>query len=169
MDYKAMLIELLGLEPEATDEQIQTALTSTSETLGAVESAKKITEGLKSRVTELEGICAGRTADETMATLEKDGYAIASRENLREALIADHDRTVKSIRACKPTVAATAAAAPGADEPIRCRGTPPDGAGSDMKTKREEAIAAARKTNGIRTHAAAVARAQKDHPEYWKQ
>lgn len=54
MDYKAMLLKLLGLPPEATDEQISAACASSPENM----------KQCANRIGELEGLLANRDLDE---------------------------------------------------------------------------------------------------------
>jgi phage I-like protein len=54
MDYKAKMLELLGLPPEATDDQIATALAGT----------KGETTAMNNRITELQDMLANRDLDE---------------------------------------------------------------------------------------------------------
>jgi len=54
MDYKAKMLELLGLPPEATDDQIATALAG----------MKGETAAMNSRITELQDMLANRDLDE---------------------------------------------------------------------------------------------------------
>lgn len=167
MDHKAMLLTVLGLEATATDEQVQASLDAHKTEMAALKSRLETAETtLKSRAETAEKALAERKADDSLAALEKDGYKLTSRDEIRTRLVADHDNTLKTIRAFAPAVNT----APGKDEkggePLRSRGTPPDMA--DRKAQREDAIKAVQEKNGLKSRAAAVARAQREHPELWK-
>jgi hypothetical protein len=103
-------------------------------------------------------------ADATIADLERGGIVIASRDDVRKALIADHDGILRAIRAIKP-------AAP-SGEPLRSRAATraPDAAASEAArdTERETAIQAAARTYNLKSRADAVARAQTERPDLWK-
>ena len=174
MDYKAKLLSLLGLKDDATDADIEKAIESEMVEDEAVESMKKEVTALKTRVLELEAIFSSKRADEAIAGLEKDGFAIASRDDLRSALISDFDVTMKSVRLIKPVVVAAPVAfasnggAPKADEPIRSRGEPPAEGAKSLKCQQDEAIECAKKKYGLKSRAQCVARAIDDNPELFK-
>ena len=167
--YKAMLLKMLGLGEDATDEQIEGACTSTAETMAAVESAKKVTEGLQCRVGELEKIVAERKADDSLAALEKDGYKLTSRDEIRTRLVADHDNTLKTIRAFAPAPAV--ATAPG-NEALRSRGEAPVSAksatASDRENERTKFVDEIKGRFNLKSRATAIAKAQELKPELWK-
>jgi len=161
MDYKAMLIKLLGLPADADDAAIQAALDAAP----AAEAAQaQEAEALKSRATAAETALRALRADATIADLERGGIVIASRDDVRKALIADHDGILRAIRAIKP-------AAP-SGEPLRSRAATraPDAAASEAGRdhERETAIQAATRTYNLKSRADAVARAQLERPDLWK-
>ncbi len=161
MDYKTMLLEHLGLPAEATDEDIASA----AEVLKAKAAEA---EAEKTRADEAETKLAGLEADGEMDKLEDEGYPIASRETLRERLVADRAGTLTAIRALR---IATAAAKPGADEPLRSRAearTPAaDASSPDMATQRAAIVHKIIVRDGLASRAQATARAQHEHPELW--
>lgn len=167
---KALLL-ILALPETATDEELLQAATKFAaeekkepehqEPDEAAGAETDETKALKSRAEKAEKELAGLKADSTLKVLEGEGYKFTSRDKVRERLVADHDNTLALVRLQPPPEAK-----PG--EPLRNRGTPPAGAGADVSAAREEAVAAAQKKYGLKSRAAAVTRAQKDHPELWK-
>jgi hypothetical protein len=159
MDYKAMLIQLLGLPAEADDAAIQAAIDASAQ---ADTDAAAEAEAMKSRLATAEAAISANRADVTIAQFEREGMAIASRDDIRKALIADHDGTLRAIRALRPAAAA-------GSEPLRSRAsaTAPAATGAN-DAAREEAIAAAAKTYNLKSRADAVARAQLSRPDLWK-
>jgi hypothetical protein len=159
MDYKVLLLQLLGLPAEADDAAIQAAIDASAK---ADTDAAAEAEAMKSRLATAEAALAANRADVTIAAFEREGMAIASRDDIRKALIADHDGTLRAIRALRPAAAA-------GSEPLRSRAsaTAPAATGAN-DAAREEAIAAAAKTYNLKSRADAVARAQLSRPDLWK-
>ena len=166
MDYKAMLLELLGLPAEATDEDVSTALASRKEAAVASEAEEaekeKALAALASRAETAEKALAELRADAALDALVRDGYAIASRDTARLALIADHDRTLAAIRAFRPAPKAVG-------EPLRSRrdAATPGGGGSTPAT-RNDAVEAEMRKHNFRRRADAVASAMRAYPDLWK-
>lgn len=165
MDYKAMLLGFLGLPAEATDDEITAALEAKqkADSAAAASATEMIAsrDALRSRAESAETELAGFRADRDIATLEAEGYAIKSRDQVRAAIIAGRDTFLAGIRAMKPTAKA--------DEPLRSRkdaGTP--GAGGSTPATRDEAVAAEQTKHNFRRRADAVASAQRTYPALWK-
>jgi hypothetical protein len=161
MDYKAMLIKILGLPAEADDAAIQAAIDASDK---ADTDAAAEAEAMKSRLATAEAALAANRADVTIAAFEREGMAIASRDDIRKALIADHDGTLRAIRALRPAAAA-------GSEPLRSRASataPAAASTAATDVAREEAIEAAAKTYHLKSRADAVARAQLSRPDLWK-
>jgi threonine dehydrogenase-like Zn-dependent dehydrogenase len=102
-------------------------------------------------------------ADHAINTLEREGFAFASRDDVRKALIADHDGALRAFRSIRPAASG---------EPLRSRASAksPDAAASaaGRDSEREKAIAAAAQTFNLKSRADAVARAQLERPDLWK-
>jgi phage I-like protein len=161
MDYKVLLLQLLGLPAEADDAAIQAAIDASAK---ADTDAAAEAEAMKSRLATAEAALSANRADVTIAQFEREGMAIASRDDIRKALIADHDGTLRAIRALRPAAAA-------GSEPLRSRASataPAATATGANDAAREEAIAAAAKTYNLKSRADAVARAQLSRPDLWK-
>ena len=161
MDYKVLLLQLLGLPAEADDAAIQAAIDASAK---ADTDAAAEAEAMKSRLAAAEAALSANRADVTIAQFEREGMAIASRDDIRKALIADHDGTLRAIRALRPAAAA-------GSEPLRSRASataPAAAATGANDAAREEAIAAAAKTYNLKSRADAVARAQLSRPDLWK-
>jgi phage I-like protein len=161
MDYKVLLLQILGLPAEADDAAIQAAIDASAK---ADTDAAAEAEAMKSRLATAEAALSANRADVTIAQFEREGMAIASRDDIRKALIADHDGTLRAIRALRPAAAA-------GSEPLRSRAsaTAPAAAVTGANdAAREEAIAAAAKTYNLKSRADAVARAQLSRPDLWK-
>lgn len=163
MDYKAMLLELLGLPAEATDDQITAALTAKKEADSAAaaktEEAVASRDAFKSRAETAETELAGLRADADLAALEAEGYTFQARAKVREAIIASRETFLAGIRAMKPTGKA--------GEPLRSRQdarTP----GASGPATRDEAIAAEQAKHNFKRRADAVASAQRTYPALWK-
>jgi len=160
MDYKAMLLKMLGLPAEADDAAIQAA--SDAFDKKAADTAAEA-DAMKSRAEKAEAALATARADNTVAALEREGFAIASRADVVKALVADHDGTLRAIRAIRPATGG---------EPLRSRASAksPDAAASaaGRDSEREKAVAAAAQTFNLKSRADAVARAQLERPDLWK-
>jgi phage I-like protein len=165
MDYRSTLIDLLGLQPEATDEQIQTALADAKTAMASSAQVAAERDACKSRAAIAEGILAQRKADDTIAALEKDGHVFASRDSVRAALVADHDRTASLLRSITPGKPA---------EPLRSRADAkqPDIALADSYQSRRDAresfIATVAKEYNITSRAESWAKAAQLKPELFR-
>ena len=96
MDYKAMLIQALGLPPEATDEQIQAAQ---AEKTAAMEAMKNRAETAEGQVKEYQ-------KKELEAEVEKDLEAhkgvIKNRAEVKAQLMANREGSLKLLGAIAP-------------------------------------------------------------------
>jgi phage I-like protein len=165
MDYKAMLLAVLGLPAEATDQDIeaaQAAMLPKPKQEEALASAKTEAEAMKCRAEKAEAALAAVRADATLDKLSADGYAIASRDDARKALVADHDRALATIRAFLPSAKASGG------EPLRSRAAASTPALASKAGEREAFVAQVAKDNHLKSRADAVARAQRERPDLWK-
>jgi len=89
MDYKAMLLKVLGQPPEATDEQIQTACDAQT---GTADNTKKEIETLKNRVAEFE-----KTELDAKVSKALDDHKgkIKNKDDVKAQLEKDFDGTLK--------------------------------------------------------------------------
>ena len=167
MDLKTMLLTLLGLPAEADDAAIQAAFdaaTATPEPDGAAAADTANLDAVTSRAVAAEAALAALRAESTVAILEREGFAIASRADVIAALTADHDGTLKALRGLKPAVFI--------GEPLRSRASAraPVATTSEVarQGQREQAISAVAATYHLKSRADAVARAQRERPDLWK-
>lgn len=115
MDYKQKLMELLGLDPQATDEAIAAACeTSAQEIANACTTKKQVEEAAnrattaEARVKELEGKELERQVE---SDLETHKHVILNRETVKASLLSDRTGTLKVLSAIKPQAAADATTA----------------------------------------------------------
>ncbi len=104
MDYKAKLIELLGLGADAADADIEAAIAAKQADVAneEAEAEKKKTEEvvnrLRNRVKELETAALSAKVD---ATLKEFDGVITNREDVKAGLMANFDGTLKVLRGLK--------------------------------------------------------------------
>lgn len=163
MDYKTMLLGLLGLPAEATDDEITAALTAKQEADAAAaaktEEAIASRDAFRSRAETAETELAGLRADADLAALEAEGYTFKARDQVKAAIIASRETFLAGIRAMKP--------AGKSGEPLRSRQdarTP----GASGPATRDEAVAAEQAKHNFKRRADAVASAQRAYPALWK-
>jgi phage I-like protein len=165
MDYKTMLVTMLGLPATATDEEIKTACESAQASLASCAQTQTDNTALKSRAEAAEKLVAGIKADATLTTLEGEGYKFTSRDEVKTRLVADHDNALAFIRLQPPPAAA-------GGEPLRSRKdtqTPTlDTSAPDKAKARTDFVTEVQKRFNFTSRADAVARAQADKPELWK-
>ena len=165
MDYKTLLLGLLGLPAEATDEQITAACASAKDAITSCANAKADNAALKSRAEAAEKLVAGQKASATLKALEEEGYAFTSRDKVLEALVGNHEqalayiRLVPSNKGGEPLRSRQAATVPS------CGASEPDAA---IMQARNAAVDAIQKQYALKSRADAVARAQSEKPELWK-
>lgn len=163
MDYKTMLLGLLGLPAEATDDEITAAITARDEADAAaaktLEQKDEELKALASRADKAETELAGLRADADLAALEAEGYAFKARDQVRAAIIAGRETFLAGIRAMKPTGKA--------GEPLRSRQDARVPGASGPAT-RDEAVAAEQVKHNFKRRADAVASAQRTYPALWK-
>ena len=103
MDYKAELLALLGLPPEATDEQITAARECRK---GEMENACKERDAMKNRAEAAEGKLAGIEAkaleNQVEADLVKYADRIANREQWKKSLMANRADALACLEAITP-------------------------------------------------------------------
>jgi hypothetical protein len=163
MDYKTMLLGLLGLPAEATDDEITAALAAKQEADAAAaaktEEAIASRDAFRSRAETAETELAGLRADADLAALEAEGYTFKARDQVKAAIIASRETFLAGIRAMKP--------AGKSGEPLRSRQdarTP----GASGPATRDEAVAAEQAKHNFKRRADAVASAQRAYPALWK-
>ena len=171
MDPRTILLKILALPDTATDEEIAAA----AEKFGKQEASEPAHQALTSRVAALETdnaalksraetaetALAGAKAESTVKALEGEGYKFASRDDVKQRLVANHDDAVAFIRLMPPPVAH-------GNEPLRSDGREPTTAtGADLVSRRVAAVDAAAKKYNLHSRAQAVARAQQDEPALW--
>ena len=172
MDHKGMLLELLGLPAEATDEQVQeaigkakSAMQSNASAATQLETAQREKEVLTSRATAAEKALAEFKAEQTLAALEKDGFTFLSRDLVRKNLVIAHDETIALVRAVGSTKAVDG-------ETIRKGGAhPSEAAGSSYESRRQERetfIGEMQKKHSIRSRSEAWRKAQSLKPELFQ-
>lgn len=104
MDYKAKLIELLGLGADAADADIEAAIAAKQADVAneEAEAEKKKTDEvcnrLRNRVKELEAAALTQKVDATLKDFEG---VITNREDVKAGLMANFDGTLKVLRAMK--------------------------------------------------------------------
>lgn len=137
MDYKAMLLAFLSLQPDATDEQVQKALDARKV---AEATAQTETEAMKCRATTAETRVSQleRTILETQVEADLNQFAdrIENREETRKQLIANREGALAILKSVK----APASVAPkNADPRILSRETvshaPASAASDEAKVK----------------------------------
>ncbi|NLE66720.1 MAG: hypothetical protein GX608_04785 [Lentisphaerae bacterium] len=99
MDYKAILITLLGLAPDATDEAIQQAVDAKAAATTELQNRAKEADTLKAKVKQLEDAAL---ADKAEAALTEFAGVITNREDVKAGLLANFDATLKVLRGLKP-------------------------------------------------------------------
>lgn len=165
MDYKTLLLGMLGLPAEATDEQITAACDAAKEAITSCAAAKADNAALKSRAEAAEKLVAGQKAADTLKTLEAEGYAFVSRDRVLESLVGNHDQALAYIRLAPPNKGG---------EPLRSRQTatvPAVGASEPdaaIVLARNAAVDDVQKRYALKSRADAVARAQSEKPDLWK-
>lgn len=172
MDYRTILLKILGLPDTATDEEMQKAADAfaaeeaqEAEHKARIEEQGKENAALKSRAEKAEGELAALKADATLATLEGEGYKFTSRDSVRADLLKDHDGTVRVIRFTAPGAA-------GAGEQLRSRKDakpPADDLTPEQKVAaRQTFVDEMQAKFKLKSRASAVAKAQALKPELWK-
>lgn len=154
MDYKASLLALLGLPPEATDEDIGKGCEGMKSTIENACGAMQEKEQLKNRVAELETWKTGRERLELEAAVEGDlqefADRIVNRDAVKELLLANRADARKMLAALKPL--------PGSTEPLRNAANAKPPAPTDeqkLANRREQVVTETFKNRRCRTRAEA--------------
>jgi phage I-like protein len=175
MDYKAELLAMLGLPAEATDEQIAAGCaarkTEMENRAAEREQLQNRAEAAEAKANELDTWKTGRLRADLEVQVEQDlethKDVIANRDEVKAQLLANRDGTLKVLVSLRKP-------APAQEPPpaLRNRATKaPDGltdedrALRNRRAEQDRVIEEARTKYRCPTRAAAIERAQAEHPE----
>ena len=136
MDYKKELLKMLGLQADATDEQIASGCAGLENTCRDRDALKNRAESAEARVAQLEREKLEAQIEEDLETY-KD--AIANREEVKAALLANRDSTLKVMAALRKP----APEAPAQRPPVllnRNAGTPAPAEADGERDRQREAF-----------------------------
>lgn len=175
MDYKAQLLALLGLPAEASDEQITAAVESKTKTerdaAADRETLQNRATAAEAKASELETWKQGRLRADLEIQVETDlethKDVVENRDEVKAQLLVNRDGTLKVLTALRKPAA-------GNPPPPALRNNAakaPDGLTDDAQKLRnrradqDRVISETQKKFGCASRAAAIERAQAEHPE----